>query len=59
MRDCIVGSEDVAALWVTHRLDELEYADGAICMEDGKIVMQGSVSNVLRFIKDKQTTYFE
>lgn len=46
-------------MWVTHRLDELEYADGAICMENGQIVMQGSVSTVLRFIKDEQATYFE
>ncbi|KMZ61371.1 ABC transporter I family member 10, chloroplastic [Zostera marina] len=59
VRDCIIKSGDIAALWVTHRLDELEYADGAICMENGQIVMQGSVSTVLRFIKDEQATYFE
>ncbi|KAK3038577.1 hypothetical protein RJ639_028028 [Escallonia herrerae] len=33
------NSEEVTALWVTHRLEELKYADGAVYMEDGRVVM--------------------
>ncbi|XP_078430500.1 ABC transporter family protein [Wolffia australiana] len=40
----------VAALWVTHRLEELKYADGAFYMEDGQIVKQMDASNVANFI---------
>jgi len=32
----------VTVLWVTHRLEELEFADGATCMEDGQVVFQGT-----------------
>ncbi|XP_042408486.1 ABC transporter I family member 10-like [Zingiber officinale] len=52
-----VSSPEVAALWVTHRLEELKYADGAIYMEDGKIVMHGDVPSVSNFIKEKQARY--
>lgn len=53
----MTGNGEVAALWVTHRLEELKYADGAICMEDGRIVMQGDVLSVSSFIKEKQARY--
>ncbi|KAJ0098122.1 hypothetical protein Patl1_27932 [Pistacia atlantica] len=42
VKNSLGDSGDVTALWVTHRLEELEYADGALYMEDGKIVMQGN-----------------
>ena len=32
----------VTAVWVTHRFEELEYADAASYMEDGRIVFTGS-----------------
>ena len=44
-----VASGGVAALWVTHRLEELKYADGAFYMEDGRIVRQVDTSNVSNF----------
>lgn len=45
------------ALWVTHRLDELDYADGAVYMEDGKIVLQGNASSIRDIVEDRQASY--
>jgi len=50
-------SEEVTALWVTHRLEELEYADGAIYMEDGKVVMHGDAASIRSFIETRQSAY--
>uniref|UniRef100_A0ACD5VTQ7 Uncharacterized protein n=1 Tax=Avena sativa TaxID=4498 RepID=A0ACD5VTQ7_AVESA len=58
VRNSVTASGEVAALWVTHRLEELKYADGAIYMEDGRTIIQGDVSSVSRFIKRKQARYF-
>ncbi|CAD6229674.1 unnamed protein product [Miscanthus lutarioriparius] len=58
VRNSVAADGEVAALWVTHRLEELKYADGAIYMEDGQIIIQGDVSTVSRFIKRKQARYF-
>ncbi|KAF6254440.1 P-loop containing nucleoside triphosphate hydrolase protein [Scenedesmus sp. NREL 46B-D3] len=33
---------DVTAVWVTHRFEELAYADAASYMEDGRVVFTGS-----------------
>lgn len=61
VKNCVAGSGsgsgDVAALWVTHRLEELKYADGAIYMEEGRIMIHGDVSSVAKFVKDKQSEY--
>lgn len=37
----------VTALWVTHRLEELEFADTASVMESGRVVFTGSPSGAL------------
>lgn len=37
----LVKSRGLTALWVTHRLDELNYCDGAFLLEQGKVVDQG------------------
>ncbi|XP_051226790.1 ABC transporter I family member 10 [Lolium perenne] len=58
VRNSVTAGGEVAALWVTHRLEELKYADGAIYMEDGRTIIQGDVSSVSRFIKRKQARYF-
>lgn len=57
VKNSLGDSGEVTALWVTHRLEELEYADGAFYMEDGKIVMQGDGVSVLNFIKTQQSSY--
>lgn len=50
-------SGEVTALWVTHRLEELEHADGAVYMEDGRVIMQGDAASISKFIKAKQASY--
>lgn len=37
----LVQNRNLTALWVTHRLDELDYCDGAFLLEKGKVVAQG------------------
>jgi energy-coupling factor transport system ATP-binding protein len=37
----LVKSRHLAALWVTHRLEELDYCDGAFLLENGKLVDRG------------------
>ncbi len=37
----LVKERGITALWVTHRLEELDYCDGAYLLEEGKIVAQG------------------
>ncbi|KAF8663831.1 hypothetical protein HU200_055165 [Digitaria exilis] len=58
VRNSVAADGEVAALWVTHRLEELRYADGAIYMEDGQIIIQGDVSTISRVIKRKQARHF-
>lgn len=57
VKSCLSNSKEVTALWVTHRLEEVEYADGAIYMEDGRIVMSGDGKSILDFIKARQSAY--
>lgn len=37
----LVKSRGLTALWVTHRLEELDYCDGAFLLEQGRVVEQG------------------
>lgn len=37
----LVKKRNLTALWVTHRLEELDYCDGAFLLEGGKVVAQG------------------
>ncbi|KAG8501724.1 hypothetical protein CXB51_004724 [Gossypium anomalum] len=52
-------SGEVTALWVTHRLEELEYADDAVYMEDGRVIMHGDAASISKFIKAKQFLYID
>ena len=38
----LVRSRGLTALWVTHRLEELDYCDGAFLLEDGVLVDRGN-----------------
>ncbi|MES1026266.1 energy-coupling factor ABC transporter ATP-binding protein [Gloeocapsa sp. BRSZ] len=38
----LVKSRNLTALWVTHRLDELDYCDGAFLLEKGCVVDRGN-----------------
>ncbi len=44
----LVKSRGLTALWVTHRLDELDYCDGAFLLEHGRLVDQGEPSRMRR-----------
>ena len=37
----LVKARGLTALWVTHRLEELDYCDGAFLLEQGKVIAQG------------------
>lgn len=37
----LVKKRNLTALWVTHRLEELDYCDGAFLLEGGKVVAKG------------------
>ncbi|NJK28618.1 MAG: ATP-binding cassette domain-containing protein [Coleofasciculaceae cyanobacterium SM2_3_26] len=38
----LVRSQGITALWVTHRLNELDYCDGAFLLEQGRVVARGN-----------------
>lgn len=42
----LVQRTGLTALWVTHRLEELDYCDGAILLEQGKVVQSGAPSDL-------------
>lgn len=42
----LVKSRGMTALWVTHRLDELDYCDGAFLLEQGEVVDQGDAARL-------------
>ncbi len=44
----LVKQRGITALWVTHRLDELDYCDGAILLERGQIVDSGDPQRLKR-----------
>ncbi|CAK9212173.1 unnamed protein product [Sphagnum jensenii] len=54
VRKVVGGADPVTALWVTHRLEELDYADGAIYMENGRVVLSGTVEDVKQYIQKQQ-----
>lgn len=37
----LIKDRHLAALWVTHRLEELDYCDGAFLLENGKLIDRG------------------
>lgn len=42
----LVKSRGITALWVTHRLDELNYCDGAFLLEQGELVDSGEPTHL-------------
>ncbi len=43
----LVKETQITALWVTHRLEELHYADGYFLLEEGKVVRQGKPEEII------------
>jgi len=48
---------DTTAIWVTHRLEELEFCDEAAYMERGRVVKTGSGKEIRSFIRAMQDAY--
>ena len=49
----LVKNRGITALWVTHRLSELDYSDGAFLLDKGQVVAQGRPELLKqRLIKD-------
>jgi energy-coupling factor transport system ATP-binding protein len=46
----LVKERGITALWVTHRLDELDYSDRAFILEEGKITKQGSPQELKNYV---------
>ncbi|AFZ34931.1 Polyamine-transporting ATPase [Stanieria cyanosphaera PCC 7437] len=51
----LVKSRGLTALWVTHRLDELDYCDGAFLLENGQVVDQGNPQILKQKIMQSET----
>ena len=47
----IVYDRHLTALWVTHRLNELDYCDGAFLLDQGQVIDQGDPQRIGRQIK--------
>ncbi|MGD1903160.1 MAG: energy-coupling factor ABC transporter ATP-binding protein [Geitlerinemataceae cyanobacterium] len=51
----IVRDRGMTALWVTHRLDELNFCDGAVLLEGGRAVDRGDPARLkARFLSQRQ-----
>jgi energy-coupling factor transport system ATP-binding protein len=48
----LVKSRHLTALWVTHRLEELDYCDGAFLLKDGNVVDRGSPQRLGQLLRD-------
>ncbi|MDR9403552.1 MAG: ABC transporter ATP-binding protein [Halothece sp. Uz-M2-17] len=46
----LVKSRGMTALWVTHRLEELDYCDRALILEQGKITKQGAPQALKEYV---------
>jgi energy-coupling factor transport system ATP-binding protein len=51
VRGVISEARGVAAVWVTHRLEELPHADRVTYMEEGKVQRSGSPAQILRHLR--------
>lgn len=47
----LVVSQNIAALWVTHRLDELDYCDGGVLLEAGRVADSGDPDRLKRRLR--------
>ncbi|MBE9065802.1 energy-coupling factor ABC transporter ATP-binding protein [Leptolyngbya cf. ectocarpi LEGE 11479] len=52
----LVKDQGITALWVTHRLVELDYCDRAILLEQGRVAAQGAPDQVKQALKNLHLT---
>lgn len=50
----LVKSRGLTALWVTHRLNELNYCDGAFLLENGQVVDKGEPERLKQRLMQEQ-----
>lgn len=50
----LVKNRGITALWVTHRLDELNYCDGAFLLEKGQVVDRGDPARLKQRLMQNQ-----
>jgi energy-coupling factor transport system ATP-binding protein len=50
----LVKTHGLTALWVTHRLEELDYCDGAFLLEAGRVVDQGDPARLKQRLMQSQ-----
>ncbi|WP_445243179.1 MULTISPECIES: energy-coupling factor ABC transporter ATP-binding protein [unclassified Microcoleus] len=50
----LVKNRGITALWVTHRLDELNYCDGAFLLEKGQVVDRGDPGRLKQRLMQSQ-----
>lgn len=50
----LVKQRHLTALWVTHRLDELDYCDGAFLLDSGRVVARGEPQSLRRQLQAQQ-----
>lgn len=50
----LVKNRGITALWVTHRLDELNYCDGAFLLEKGEVVDRGDPARLKQRLMQTQ-----
>lgn len=53
----LVRERGMTALWVTHRLNELDYCDGAFLLEHGRVVAQGNPEQLKERMMSHSATY--
>lgn len=51
VRNITRAKSDVTAIWVTHRFEELDYADAASYMSEGKVVFTGRPARMKEFLR--------
>lgn len=47
----LVHTRELTALWVTHRLNELDYCDGAFLLRNGQVIDQGDPESLKRQVQ--------
>lgn len=52
----LIRERGITALWVTHRLDELDYCDGAFLLEHGQVVDRGNPDRLKQRLMQMEQT---
>ena len=51
VKEVVAEARGVAAVWVTHRFDELQHADDVTYMDSGQVQRSGSPGQILRYLR--------